>query len=1572
MSEKQSQVLSSPALSLKDELQVPFSTSPYSIQLFSHYRQLLTSTREVIILVGSSVSKKLAFEEDIVTATFTSFNSVNYIGFSLYGGTNLHKRNIHHQKPDRDASNSSAECLVVCFRKAANIYYSDGRNYVVSFPFAVKNAFPFESGLVLERDVNSAELSNTQESIQLSQLGGAKFLTLVDPIGDFRIIATSSTSIVSPNEVLLSFPRQGLNKTSSLCATFNPQERNVIIYSIRASHRGTKKLDSGTKYSRRNYSLLSTPNPSRVLEEEGHFDASVGSSGVNQNVLSLNMEKKRTSTLLADISSIARMGTENNFPDNTKRKSHVAHEVPILRRDMILTRTDVLPTNTDKAHMQVFGINFEEQEAIVVVNKLKKEARVYLYKHHSNHFHHCYQITCKECIPLNSRKMEGFVIALKEDGSIILVNPFVDVSSQKIYLKSKFPNVDGLQSSFEENLAIKYKDGNVGTIRLLLQPNNEFVANCLHSFKYLSGSKVTETIWMLWRSALALDESKDEWNALVIALLTLFFPFQDGIEQCTPNEITNLLPSAKRLSECLDSKVNYGDLASYIALSLHLLREEARLDCTSKSCLNKLGVLLAQFTVWMGWPESWTKYYLIDFSSIDKSVRFLSLLMLDSAPNLFESLASLFTGKIIRYLTFSQLSEESDSVDSLITPRTHCILKLFEILVSPNFGPTAVVDMMCEYGITRGELETYPPGISILLKEAISLCQENPSFAWTNKTLELVGRKDLTMFLSRNSNPRSFTGSKVEVKSISSILSNVLTKYESISPWDGQSEADRIGLTKLIFDYDRRYYEITTLLHQTKTQTATLLAEEGISEYDLVLQQRNLAALVALRTLTIPLGRAALFYAGRKPLLTEKFPVPKFNLNTLIAPTMTNIILSDGSIPAKISEWGYFHNGVSSGLSISREAKGITGSWIIFNKPPELNTQHAGFLLGLGLNGHLKKLEEWHIYNYLGPKHPLTSVGLLIGMAASIRGSMDNKLTKVLSVHAVALLPQGANDLNVPIMVQTAGLIGIGLLYLESQHRRMSEILLSQITSSVSQNDTEQIHEGYRLAAGISLGLVNLGKGNDLSGLNDTHVVDRLSSLATSMKDYQPVQELDKSCCGAIMALGFIYIKTENATVANKLKVPNTEQMLDYIRPDLLLLRSIAKNLILWNDIGKSVEWVQSEVPSVLFEKYGKGHIQVLDSDQLGFFNILGGSCLSMAVKYASSHDSTVRNTLLHYLDLMMRISSFNTNNYDQKIAHQCAGKIRNLIALSLSVVMAGSGDLETFRRLRILHDDTNKEMGYGNYMAINTALGFLFLGGGQYAFGNSNFAIACLITSLYPIYPNENSEVDVHLQALRHFWALSVEPRCLIIRDVNSHNPLKIPVSISLKNGEVKEALSPCLLPPLDEILTIQTRSRDYFNAQIDFELNSEYLEIFKKSLTVFVYKRRNFKLLSPSIGSLIKNENKSLQIENGEIKISEDVSTLLKLEAMGHIDDYEKQVLLYECSENDDSHAYSTELSIFNIIDNKIDLARMANSPQSMEDLWNLKLLFSYSDRLMNSELHYVSVEFIDQLKQEVWAIS
>ncbi|ODV80795.1 uncharacterized protein CANTADRAFT_46433 [Suhomyces tanzawaensis NRRL Y-17324] len=1538
MRSKTIEALTLPVIDLNREITHPYSSSKgYTTKLFSHNRQLLIGKHEVVVIQGSTISKKYTFNEDIVTATYTCFNN-------------------------NSANVITTDALVVCLAKSANIYYKDGRAYVVSFPFVLKNAFPFDSGLILEKDQSLPSLFSSH--LHPQQLNSAKFLTLVDPIGDFRIVTTSSTSIISRNEELMTFPRRALNKSSSLCATYNGTDGNVLIYQIRASTRNNKILNSNSsKYAKRKHSLVYTPNPSRILEDE--ILSEVPNS--NQNVLSLNMEKKRTSTLLSDVSSIARMSTDPGFSEPSKKKNNNSHEYPVFKKDMILTRVDVLGLKVDRKNLQIYGLIYEDQEAIVIVNKLKKETRAYIYKHSSSgRFQSCYTFHSQECIPLNHPRYDGFMISLNE-GSLTLVNPFLDIVSPKINLSGHSSNITRLIDSCDEQISLLTTSGKSYNIRLRLEPLNSFVLGCLKCFKYLSGSKINETVWLLWRTALMLDDYNNEWNAFVIALLSIIYPF-DQPPPTTTNDITKLIPKAKYLHEASHLNYSLSDLIPYIALSMHLLREELRLDLTATLNLNKVGLLLAQLTTWMGWPDHWSNYYMVQEQEIDSEVRFLLVFILESPPNLLESLASLFSNKITRYLTFSQLVEEGDSIDALITPRTHYILKFFEVIVSPSYGPSTVIDLMCEYGITQGDLETYPPGIAIPLKEAILICQENPMFEWTKNALELVGRKDLSMFLSNERTNASLVGTIPETKSITQILSNVLDKNETISPWDGQSEAERINITKLMFDYDRRYFEITTLLHQTKTQTATLHADENITEYDLVLLQRELASLVAMRTLTIPLGRASLFYASRKPLLTEKFPIPKFNLNTLIAPTMTNIVFSEGSIPFNIAEWGSFHNGVSSGMSISRDAKGISGSWIIFNKPPDLNAQHAGFLLGLGLNGHLKKLEEWHIYNYLGPKHPLTSVGLLIGMAASIKGSMDNKLTKVLSVHAVALLPQGANDLNVPVMVQTAGLIGIGLLYLESQHRRMSEILLSQITSSVFQNDSEQIHEGYRLAAGIALGFVNLGKGDDLRGLHDTHVVDKLISLAIAMKDHQPVQELDKSCCGAIIALGFIYMRTENTSIANKLRVPNIEQLLDYIRPDLLLLRCVAKNLVMWNRIEGTVDWVESELPTPLHEKYSNSTLDTLDSDQLSYFYILGGSCLSIAAKYASSHNITARDTLLHFLDMMMTISSKEASNYDQKIAHHSAMSMQNLLALSVSVVMAGSGDLESFRRIRVLHNDTSKDKGYGNYMAINTALGFLFLGGGQYAFGNSNFAVASLITALYPIFPNQESEYEVHLQALRHFWALSVEPRCLVVRDVTTNKPCKIPVKITMKNGTVRETLTPCLLPALDHLQTIETESSDHFQVKIEVASHSEYLEIFKNRLTIYVYKRKNYRMLKSSIGSLLSNENKALQVANHELHLSPDLVQMLEVGPMAGLSAHDKQVVVFDASENDDNSG----LSLYNIIDTKLDLSRIATRPASVEHLWNLRLLFAYADTLLNHEMRYISLEFVEQLKQLVWALA
>ena len=52
--------------------------------------------------------------------------------------------------------------------------------------------------------------------------------------------------------------------------------------------------------------------------------------------------------------------------------------------------------------------------------------------------------------------------------------------------------------------------------------------------------------------------------------------------------------------------------------------------------------------------------------------------------------------------------------------------------------------------------------------------------------------------------------------------------------------------------------------------------------------------------------------------------------------------------------WPEFHNGVAAALRLSLGQTAISRTWIVYNKPESANYAHAGVLMGLGLQGHLK------------------------------------------------------------------------------------------------------------------------------------------------------------------------------------------------------------------------------------------------------------------------------------------------------------------------------------------------------------------------------------------------------------------------------------------------------------------------------------------------------------------------------------------------------------------------------------------------------------------------------------------
>ena len=398
----------------------------------------------------------------------------------------------------------------------------------------------------------------------------------------------------------------------------------------------------------------------------------------------------------------------------------------------------------------------------------------------------------------------------------------------------------------------------------------------------------------------------------------------------------------------------------------------------------------------------------------------------------------------------------------------------------------------------------------------------------------------------------------------------------------------------------------------------------------------------------MPVGKGLLTFNSQTPLSTDQFVVPKFSFVFRMKPQNTMVTVDKTFLTDAVRQWPLFHSGVARALSISPNSPFIDTSWIVFNKPTEPTNQHAGFLLGLGLNGHLKKIARWHILNYLTTKHVLTSVALLLGLGVSYRGTKDVKITKLLSVHVAAMLPFGAADLKINIWIQTAGIMALGLLYCDSRHRRTSEVLLSELTAyanpiafsySSSIPPELQRDEGYRLACGLALGFINLGKGPDLRSNDEREMVDRLCRISEGLTLSENAERnMMAAVPGCISALALMYLRTNDKAMAKKLEVPQTAPLMEYVRPDLLFLRTVAKNMVMWDSIKPSSEWISAQFPPHLRPRMNAP--AGLDLESLDVLSISSGACYVIGLRFAGTHNENAKKCLMLHLTKLMKVCS--------------------------------------------------------------------------------------------------------------------------------------------------------------------------------------------------------------------------------------------------------------------------------------------------------------------------------------------
>jgi len=341
--------------------------------------------------------------------------------------------------------------------------------------------------------------------------------------------------------------------------------------------------------------------------------------------------------------------------------------------------------------------------------------------------------------------------------------------------------------------------------------------------------------------------------------------------------------------------------------------------------------------------------------------------------------------------------------------------------------------------------------------------------------------------------------------------------------------------------------------------------------------------------------------------------------------------------------------------------------------------------------------------------------------------------------------------------------------------------------------------------------------------------------------------------------------------VAQLLTLPDTHFLLDFVRPDFLFLRVVSRTLVLWNSVEATDIWVNNQIPSVIINSYhqminaaknptsladlanfaamsmselsdeksneGQSHalkhagspIKPMESEhdtvpfdrqaiRQSYVYIISGICFSLGLRYAGTGDAGAFQIIYNRAIELQKLRDDNDPvslvlRPERPVIEMCLGSI----AISLGMVMSGTGDLKTFGLFKALRWKCDDSVKYGNHMAYSAAIGLLFLGGGSCTIGNDPEDVAALLVSFFPRFPIHTQDNQYHMQALRHLYAIAVKHRQVDVVDINTGEKVFVPIEIHFNGENPVRETAPCLLLNRDKISKIRVVSDRYYPVELN-----------------------------------------------------------------------------------------------------------------------------------------------------------
>ena len=224
---------------------------------------------------------------------------------------------------------------------------------------------------------------------------------------------------------------------------------------------------------------------------------------------------------------------------------------------------------------------------------------------------------------------------------------------------------------------------------------------------------------------------------------------------------------------------------------------------------------------------------------------------------------------------------------------------------------------------------------------------------------------------------------------------------------------------------------------------------------------------------------------------------------------------------------------------------------------------------------------------------------------------------------------------------------------------------------------------------------------------------------------------LDVTSPAATLALTLLFLQTNDAAVADVFALPQTTYGLDYVRPFFILLRVLARALVMWDSVEPTVAWVRAQLPAVLRASWKESLQRIRESAAdgrevdweavlLGHIHGIAGAALALGLRYAGApspaalfNEALGAVLVLHNVPNARRqrgvstgtaleparalveallLEALECREVLEEVRALVAGfavdvvvveRMAGICAMALGSIMSGMGDLRTFKLLR-------------------------------------------------------------------------------------------------------------------------------------------------------------------------------------------------------------------------------------------------------------------------------------------------